>query len=292
MATENEFISQAETAAPVDPVAAATAPTATAQAVAEAPITTVGGGKNVVLPSSSFAKLKEEQRQRGKREAITELESKFKAAGFGSLDEAIAAMAEARRAPAPKAAPVAKAEQVEGVEEQIPVAKTGNANADRQLARLAREREQFAKRFAQEQSQRRKLQRTLEAKEAEFALRETAVSKGVKDVDYALRLLTRELEGKDEASLASFDEAKFFDSLRAERPYLFGETVVNATTGTGVGGAPVAPKAGTVQQAQGAAGKIDARAMRGEDFAQLLRQRGFSSLIYALGGHGDRTALD
>ena len=280
MATENTPTSSAETVAP-EAVAAATAPTtsAPAQVASEPSVATIAGGKNVVLPSSSFAKLKEEQRQRGKREAITELESKFKAAGFGSLDEAIAAMAAARSAPAPKAAPVQKAEQVESVEEQTPVAKTGNANADRQLARLAREREQFAKRFAQEQAQRRKLQRTLEAKEAEFALRETAVSKGIKDVDYALRLLTRELEGKDEAALAAFDEAKFFDNLRAERPYLFGEMVIPATTGTGVGGAPVAPKAGTVQQAQGAAGKIDARSMKGEDFAQLLRQRGFSSMI-------------
>lgn len=280
MATENNFTSSAETVAP-EAVAAATAPTTTsapAPVTSEAPAT-IAGGKNVVLPSASFAKLKQEQRERGKREAITELESKFKAAGFGSLDEAIAAMAAARSAPAPKSAPAQKAEQVESVEETTPVTKTGNANADRQVARLAREREQFAKRFAQEQAQRRKLQRTLEAKEAEFALRETAVSNGVKDVDYALRLLTRELEGKDEAALAAFDESKFFANLRAERPYLFGETVIPATTGTGVGGAPVAPKAGTVQQAQGAAGKIDARAMKGEEFAQLLRQRGFSSMI-------------
>jgi hypothetical protein len=281
MATENTPTPQAETAAPADAVAAATAPVASAlaQPAPEPQTPTIAGGKNVVLPSASFAKLKQEQRERGKREAITELESKFKAAGFGSLDEAIAAMAEARKAPAPKAAPVAKAEPVESVEETTPVAKTGNANADRQLARLAREREQFAKRFSQEQAQRRKLQRTLEAKEAEFALRETAVSNGVKDVDYALRLLTRELEGKDEAALAAFDEGKFFSNLRAERPYLFGETVVNANTGTGVGGAPVAPKAGTVQQAQGAAGKVDARSMKGEDFAALLRSRGFNATI-------------
>jgi hypothetical protein len=110
-----------------------------------------------------------------------------------------------------------------------------------------------------------------------MALRETAVVKGVRDVDYALRLLQRELEGKDEQALATFDEGKFFENLRASHPYLYGETVVPATTGTGVGAAPSAPKAGAVQAAQGAAGNKDARSLSQDEFQKLLRARGFSS---------------
>jgi hypothetical protein len=256
------------------------------EAAAEPGLPTIAGGKNVILPQHAIGKLKEEQRQRGKREAVTELEAKFKAAGFSSIDDAIAAMAAAKAntaKPAPaKAAPVQKAAEPEFyADEEVQTAAQPQAQNDaaKQMQRLQREREKLAKQFAAEQAQRRKLQRTLEAKEAEFALRETAVSNGVKDVDYALRLIQRELEGKDEKALASFDETKFFGGLRQSHPYLFGELVVPATTGTGVGAAPSAPKAGSVQAAQGAAGRMDARSMSQEEFQKLMRSRGFAPTI-------------
>lgn len=261
----------------------------------ETQVATIANGKNVILPQSAFGKLKEEQRQRGKREAMTELEAKFKAAGFSSLDDAIAAMAavkantaktEAKSAPAnkpaPAAKPVAKAVETEVVADEE-VQETAQpqtpATADKQMQRILREREKLAKQFAAEQAQRRKLQRQLEAKEAEFALRETAVGKGVKDVDYAVRLVQRELTGKTQEQLKTFDEVKFFDNLRQTHPYLFGEMVVPATTGTGVGAAPAAPKAGNVQVAQGAAGKFDARTASTEDYYRALRARGLTPPI-------------
>ena len=287
MQEENTGISPEAAPAP-DAAAAPTipAPEATAQVQAADPaLPTIAGGKNVILPQASMAKLKEEQRQRGKREAMTEYEAKFKAAGFSSVEDAIAALSAAKTAaskPAPKAAPVAKAEVVESEDvEALTTAQPQNTGGDyaKQLQKLQRERERLAKQFAAEQAQRRKLQRTLEAKEAEFALRETAVGKGVRDVDYAVRLIQRELEGKDEKALAAFDETKFFDGLRQSHPYLFGETVVPATTGTGVGAAPAAPKAGSVQAAQGAAGKMDARQMSQDEFQKLMRSRGFSPSV-------------
>lgn len=264
------------------PAAPAPEATATVQA-ADPALPTIAGGKNVILPQASMAKLKEEQRQRGKREAMTELEAKFKAAGFSSIDDAIAAMAAAKNAPAKtaaKASPAPKAVVAETEDDEVQATAQPQIGSDatKQLQKLQRERERLAKQFAAEQAQRRKLQRTLEAKEAEFALRETAVGKGVRDVDYALRLIQRELEGKDERGLAAFDEAKFFDGLRQSHPYLFGETVVPATTGTGVGAAPAAPKAGNVQAAQGAAGKTDARSMSQDEFQKLMRARGFSAI--------------
>lgn len=282
MQEENTNIS-AETA-PVETtaVAPAPAPEAATAPAAEPGLPTIADGKNVILPQATMAKLKEEQRQRGKREAMTELEAKFKAAGFGSIDDAIAAMAAAKNAPA-KAAPKAPVKEAvtetADVEESQATQPQGASDSTKQLQRLQRERERLAKQFAQEQAQRRKLQRTLEAKEAEFAIRESAVAKGAKDVDYVVRLIQRELEGKDEKALAAFDEGKFYDSLRQSRPYLFGETVVPATTGTGVGAAPSAPKAGNVQAAQGAAGKTDARSMSQDEFQKLMRARGFSATV-------------
>ncbi len=288
---QEENIGTTEVVAPVDPAVAATvapvveAPTAAVEA--DPGVTAIANGKNVIMPQHTLGKLKQEQRERGKREAMTEFEAKFKAAGFSSLDDAIAAIAAARNAPAAKppekAAAKTKAPEPEpelyADEEVQTTAQPQGSDQAKQMQRLLREREKLAKQFAAEQSQRRKLQRQLEAKEAEFALRETAVGKGVKDVDYALRLIQRELESKDEKALAAFDEAKFFDNLRASHPYLFGEMVVPATTGTGVGAAPAAPKATTVQQAAGQAGKADARSLSADEFQKLVRSRGFSTTL-------------
>lgn len=272
MAGENTLATETtEASAPVE--SGATTTTAPVSAPKAEVGASVGGGKNVVLPSSSLGKIKQEQRERGKREAMTELESKFKAHGFSSLDEAFEAMAALRNGGAPSTSSKAPAKA-----EAQTSAQAAQSGIDRkQYERLQREREQFARRYAQEQEQRRKLQRTLEAKEAEMALRETAVVKGVRDVDYALRLLQRELEGKDEAALSTFDEGKFFDALRGSHPYLFGETTVPANTGTGIGAAPSAPKAGAVTQAQGAAGLGDARKMSQDEFQKMLRARGLST---------------
>jgi len=270
MAEENNNAAASEVS-----VSNATAPTTTSNVQAADPsLPTLGGGKNVVLPSASLGRLKAEQRERGKREAMAELEAKFKSAGFGSLDDAIAAMAAARNGGQQTASK--KPQQQKQEVQTSSIEQPGGKNDRRQMERLQREREQFAKRYSQEQAQRRRLQRQLEAKEAEMALRETAVGKGVRDVDYSLRLLQRELEGKDDAALAAFDEAKFFDTLRSSHPYLFGETVVPATTGTGVGSAPSAPKAGAVTQAQGQAGKADARSISSDEFQKLLRARGLN----------------
>ena len=225
----------------------------------------------VSVPQSAFAKLKEDQRKRGQREAIEQLEAKFKAHGFGSLDEALAAAAASRQQPA-KAQPQQMRQQTQPVASE----QRDTPLDSRQLQKLQRERERLAKQFAQEQAQRRKLQRQLEAKEAEMSLREAAVAHGVRDVDYALRLLQRELDGKTEEQLNAFNEGEFFGKrLRSSHPYLYGETVLPATTGTGATG-PTAPKADTVQAAQGAAGQFDARKATPAEFQAELRRLGLN----------------
>ena len=288
MQDENTVVNESVEASPMAAdAAAALAPEVSAPVSAEAAepaLPTIANGKNVILPQHAIGKLKQEQRERGKREAMTELEAKFKAAGFGSIDDAIAAMAAAKTASAKASTPPpakAKEPEIELDEEvQAVTAQPATQNdAAKQMQKLQRERERLAKQFAAEQAQRRKLQRQLEAKEAEFALRETAVGKGVKDVDYAIRLIQRELEGKDEKALAAFNEAQFFDTLRSSHPYLFGEMVVPATTGTGVGAAPAAPKATTVQEAQSAASKSDARSMKPDEFRRRMMQLGFNPTV-------------
>jgi hypothetical protein len=118
----------------------------------------------------------------------------------------------------------------------------------------------------------------LDAKDAEMSLREVAVSKGVRDVDYAVRLLTRHLEGQDEVALSSFDEAAYFEGLRASHPYLFGEVAVPATTGTAGGAsAPAAPAPGTAAQQIAKNGTFDARTASADEFKKRLAQLGINS---------------
>jgi hypothetical protein len=150
------------------------------------------------------------------------------------------------------------------------------ARYERQMEKLQRERDEAINRYRTEVSSRSQLQEALDAKEAEAALRETAVGLGVKDVDYALRLLTRELENKDESELAQFDERAFFDGLRKAKPYLFGELVQPANTGTGAGAAPSAPKPGAVTTQAARDGQTDARKMNSQEFQELLRKRGIN----------------
>src|SRR6516162_5145663 len=68
---------------------AQTAPeTATDATEAQAPqIKSVG--RNVVLPSQALGRIKNDAKERGKREAMGELEQQAKAAGFSSLAEAL-----------------------------------------------------------------------------------------------------------------------------------------------------------------------------------------------------------
>jgi hypothetical protein len=127
-----------------------------------------------------------------------------------------------------------------------------------------------------EASARKKARQERDAIEAEMIVRETAARKGIKDVDYALRLVTRELAGKTDEDVAKFDEAKFFDGLRETHPYLFGETTKPVTTGNGAGAAPPTPTPGAAQQSAAQGSQADARKMDQKQYQDHLRARGLS----------------
>ena len=235
------------------------------------------------IPHSAMARIKTEERERGRAEALASLAQQ---AGFESMNDLAAALAslksggrsapreetEQPRRPQTPQAPAPNEDANELIE--VKNARRELARYERNLEKLQRERDELTQRYSAEQQARMQLQEALDAKEAEATLRETAVGLGVKDVDYALRLLTRELEGKDEAAMAAFDERAFFDGLRKTKPYLFGETVLPATTGPGAGAAPPAPKPGQVQTDNARNGHLDARKMNGQEFNELLRKRG------------------
>jgi hypothetical protein len=276
----------ADAIAPVgtgDVVAEAVTTAATTEAVTTAATTEAAApaGKDISIPSAALGKLKAEQRERGRREATTELESKVKAAGFDSLEDMLAAVAALKAAPKEQPQPHDDEQAAQRAQPQQTQKRQEQKMADTEqaeLARLQKEREEFARKFAQEQSARRRLERESEALKAEMSLKEAAFGKGVKDVDYALNLLQRNLQGKSDAELEAFDEGKFFDDLRGSHPYLFGITERPATTGTGASSNPAATVTAAHQQA-GQNSIKDARSMSREEFDKLLRARNLNVAI-------------
>lgn len=242
-------------------------------------------GKRVLtLPTAALKRIKDEQRQRGERAALASFESKVKAAGFAGLDDLLATASEWKRtgagkgkaAPPPERPGREPEAERRGAGDERPRdgfrTEGERRHVEREVRRLREERERLVGQARDERERRRALQQQLDAKEAEIALRELAVRAGVRDVDYALRLAQRELEGKDEKAIEAFDEAKFFEGLHETHPYLFGEVTRPATTGTGAGtNPPAAPK---IAAATGKGPMEDARKLSREEYAAFLRSQG------------------
>lgn len=234
---------------------------------------------------SDFKRIKEEAKAKGKQEALSELDAKAKEQGFQSWDDAMKYLGELKKTPPAKpAAPqppketptmsTADKDKVKAQKEKERQAADAKAKADEQA------RQDDRKRWRSEERKRRELQAALDAKEAEMGLREEMWRAGVSDVDYTMRLLTRELEGKSEDEIAKYDRKSFYDKLKGERPYLFGEKVAPANTGTNGtkpdGSAPETPKPGDPSKEKAADQQFDARKAKPEEVQARLRALGLN----------------
>ncbi len=132
-----------------------------------------------------------------------------------------------------------------------------------------------SKRLSAESRARKRLRRERDALEAEMVVREAAARSGLHDIDYAMRLLTRHLNGKPEEELKKFNEVEYFESLRGDHPHLFGEARKPATTGNGAN-APGAPNPGAAQQGVAQGGQVDVRKMDPKQYQDHLRARGLN----------------
>jgi hypothetical protein len=231
---------------------------------------------------SDFKRIKEEARTKGRQAAFSELDQAAQAAGFTSYADALKALAELKKSP-PPAKPAMIQPQPQGTQTMSIKPKTDTKAADQQrieALKAAEERTTMRKQWRAEERRRRELQEQLDAKEAEMSLREELYRAGVHDVDYALRLLTRQLEGKNEEEIGAFDRNAFYTGLRKEKPYLFGETVAPATTGTnGVkpdGSSPVAPAPGGAAIDQAQQNQFNARTAKPQEISDRLRALGLN----------------
>lgn len=148
---------------------------------------------------------------------------------------------------------------------------------ERRLERSEGKNADLAKRMRRESNARKKLRRERDAIEAEMIVREGAARLGIQDVDYAMRLLTRELSGKSMEDLEGFDEVKFFDGLREKHSYLFGERSQPATTGNSAGDSQGgAPNPGAAANGAAQGGQVDVRKMDQKEYREHLNKRGLT----------------
>lgn len=236
-----------------------------------------GDGKVLQVKHGDFKRIKDEAKEKGRQEALLEYEAKAKKAGFRSLDEFLET---AKKPTAPNPEPLVPPKKVTTAMPITPAPAPKPDKAAAEAAKLSDEKSRMRKQCRREEKQRRLLERQLAAKDAEMELRDELHSFGVADVDYGIRLLTRALQGKSEEELAKFDRKAFFEGIRQDRPYLFGERVQPATTGTNGakpdGSNPVTPPAGGPAAAAAEANKFDARKATPQEVSDKLKSLGLN----------------
>ena len=273
------------------PVQAGDAVVATAQPIApgnlvsgdSTPVVTSGAeaqtqGKTISLPTSAFAKLKAEAAEKGRKGALSEVEQKAKAFGFDSVDAMFKALETSRSGasvdvaetrPAQKQAPVQQQQTKQGGAKEAVAA---------EALRIAKELERARKESEKASREARRYRQQLEEYQAESEMKEVLLRAGVREeVDYALALMRKDIQSKLETdpNLAAYSTEEFLKSLRNNKPFLFGESRVAATTGTGGEGPqarPAAPGQAAASIAQSE--QFDARKASSEQIKARLAQLG------------------
>lgn len=258
--------------------APATTPAAVVQpdAPPDAAVVTTKSGKPVHLTQNTIDKIKREQYARGQKaaqKAAEETQAKLKAA-----EEELAKLR--ARNKAPKNQPRPNGQQTTAQRTQ-PNPQRQNRRDEREVResneRLMRERRERIK----AQNRTRQIEQEKWAAEANGELRVIAFQAGITDPDYAITLLNREGEAKQNSLapdqyqkwLTELDERKFFEDLRSERPHLFAEVRRPATTGTTPTTAPP-PGAGAVNTQLATGARIDVKKETKEAFNARLNGMG------------------
>jgi hypothetical protein len=243
-------------------------------------------GKTVVLPQSALGRIKREERDKGAKAAKMELAKSY---GFATVEELDAFLKGAKNSNKGDRMDNSQNRQAKpqngkpaGDPGPAPDGMSRKAQAawEREREKMSRELEAAKRQAAHNDKKYRQAKRQVEDRDTEMALQRSAMLTGVKDVDYAIRLLNRHVENKTEQELEGFDEVKFFEGLRSTHSYLFGETVKPATTGVGGGTAPPpAPKPEDAAKAAGQNGMVDANKLDRKAFDEMLRKRGLNPTL-------------
>lgn len=232
-------------------------------------------GKTISLPTSAFAKLKAEAAEKGKKAALSEVEQKAKAFGFDSVDAMFKALESSRHSAASETQETRPAQKPAQAQPKQGGSKDAVAA---EALRIAKEMERARKEAEKASREARRYRQELEEYQAQAEMKEILLRAGVRDeIDYALTLMRKDIQAKLETDpeLASYSTDEFLRNLRSNKPFLFGESRLPATTGTGGEGPqarPAAPGQAAATIAQGE--QFDARKATAEQIKARLAQLG------------------
>lgn len=272
------------TVTPIAPEIAA-APIVAAQPTGTAEFREQSDGSVKILSSKAYKKMREDFSAQSERRVKAQLDTTAKELGYASHDDMIKNLRSSRTAgktnqPTPKAnntrnaAPTAEAATLT----------TSNARSElsrlerRRLEKLQKEREVDRRLRIQSERKARAYQNEIEMVRVRAELERAAMKAGVQDVDYAVTLLERAINGKDSTALdrEGFNEENFFAGLRASHPMLFGEQVRPLTTGTGGTPTPAAPTPTSVAGAAATATQFDGMKASRADVSARLKKLGLA----------------
>jgi hypothetical protein len=190
---------------------------------------TTAGGRVLNFTEKSIGNLKRAEQRRG----ADALARKY---GYANAAEMDAALGGGKPTPKQGASkPVAETPSADS-------ASGGLTAAERkELAELREKNKRLADERAKSDRIARESRRKQEAAEVEATLKVAAHRAGIDDVDYALTLYARHVQGKSEQELKRIDSKAFFTGLKTTHPHLFVgaapagavEKKEPATTGTG-----------------------------------------------------------
>jgi hypothetical protein len=231
------------------------------------PATSFAEGKTIVIPNAAMKRIKEENREKGRKQAMDEFNKLAQENGFASPSDMFSFVKQL------KETSTKAPEKIEDKSVQAaPV--DNNHQYQEHLKRLEQEKDELLRKSRIQERKALKLERDRDAIQVQMTLRESAMQAGIKDPGYAVNLLQEHIDGKTETELKDFDSSKFFSSLRTEKPYLFGEYVRPATTGVGLeGGQPSALRPNQVTSVNGSS-TIDMRKASQQELTSRLRQLG------------------
>lgn len=247
-----------------------------------APVSAPPTEKTVTLATKKLGELKRLAAERGRRDAMVEMDRKAQELGFADWSAMAAAAAAAKAGGRPATAtPSNRVEDSDDESEQARPTATATRTprptaTDRRAAQrdLALDRANAARAEARREA--RRARQALEATQAESQMRMAAFRAGVVDVDYGIHLLKQHLAKKPLAELQAFDEAKYFTvDLKKSHPHLYVAAEAPATTAPAAAGASTSPASKT--NPSPAAKPVDARTMSPAEFADMLKKRGYSS---------------
>jgi hypothetical protein len=230
------------------------------------------------LSTSAFRALKAKSEEKGRNKAMEDINKTVQEAGYSSLKEALADLRQIKQqsavqtqapqaaAPTQPAAPEAKNNSFAEAELR---------KAQKEQTRLAQALDAEKQRAQQAEKQFKASQKKIEAMQIDQDLRETAIKANVKDVDYAMTLLQRELASKSDDELRTFDESAYFAGLRGTHGHLFGERAEPATTSRVAD--PTHPNVTQTQkQTANQVGKGDGMKMPDQDYRTRIKELGLA----------------